>query len=223
MAVPKVPEYKPWVIEDIAQRFLDKHWEPAEVVVDIEQIVERELDVLIDITRAESFRVLGSICRRVSDDRLVIVVSEHTIDQSPKVYRFTLAQEVGHLLLHRRIIDALWTPDDVLAFQNSVTPQQYRYLESDVNRCAGAILMPQRQFRDAAHASYARWCKRVGQAGQRIETSGKFLQKAVVADLAKLYDVNPKPAEIRLRNSPIKLYARILTSASKGLTYIDEG
>jgi len=218
----EIPEYKLWDIESIAQDFLNRHWDPAQHPVDIEMIVEDSLGMLIEVTEVEGFTVLGSICRRKSDGRFVIVVDESTFNRRYKIYRFTLAQEVSHFLLHRELLDAIRTVDDANHFRESLTEQQYRYLESDANRCAGAILMPQRAFCVVAHESYERWCKKVLQTGVGLSTSARFIQDHVVADLASAFDVNPKPARIRLQNHPIKLYKRIADSAARGLSYIAE-
>lgn len=221
MAKLCIPRYKPWDIENIAQEFLKVHWDPAKGWVDIEAIAEQELDLLIDVTRAEAFNVLGSICRRQCDGRLLIVVNEETFNRRPLVYRFTLAQEVGHLLLHKDIIEAIVTLDDLIDFQEYLSDKQYKWLESDVNRCAAAILMPQHQFTDAACDLYEYWCEQINGEGIKIRTGGKYLQKRIVTDLAKQYQVNPMPAKIRLQNWPIQLYDKILKSAQKGLSFVD--
>lgn len=216
----KTPRYKPWDIESIAQDFLKKHWDPAKGWVDIEAIAEQELDLLIDFTRAKAFDVLGSICRRHHDGRLVIVVNEDTSNRRPLVYRFTLAQEVSHLLLHKDIIEAITTLDDLADFHESLSDEQYRWLESDVNRCAAAILMPQHEFTDAACDLYEYWCRQVKSEGVKIRSAARFLQRHIVTDLAKQYQVNPRPARIRLQNWPIQLYDKILKSAGKGLSFV---
>jgi len=219
----EIPAYKPWDIESIAQDFLNRHWDPAQHPVDIEMIVEDSMGMLIEVTEVDALAVLGSICRRKSDGRFVIVVDEQTFNHRYKIYRFTLAQEVSHFLLHRQLLDSIRTVDDANRFRESLTEEKYRYLESDANQCAGAILMPQHAFRVAAIESYERWCRKVlQQTGVSLPASAKFLQDRVVTDLASQFDVNPRPARIRLQNYPIKLYQRIADSAAKGVPYIEE-
>jgi len=213
MAAHDVPEYKLQDIERIAHDFLAKYWDPSERWVDIETIIERDMGLLIDYSAIDSFHAIGGVARRTSDDRLVILVSEELADRDPNRYRFTLAQELSHLLLHREILDAIRTPGQALDFHNSLTPEQYRHLESDANRCAGAILMPQRQFKDAAHDAYELWFARITATVGKLDPD--FFLKRVIDELAKLYQVSAQAARIRLQSWPIRLYQDILESARK--------
>ena len=213
MTLPAVPDYKPWDIEKIAHEFLSRYWSPSEQWVDIETIIERDLDVLIDYSACDCFGAIGTIGRRQSDNRLVVVVSEEIADRNPNRYRFTLAQEVGHLLLHESILEAITTPEEALDFHNSLTSEQYERLEYDANWCAGAILMPQRQFKDAVSDAYELWFGKMKSQSDKILLD--FLAKRVVDDLAKKYRVSSQAARIRLQRYPIRLYDDILESARR--------
>ncbi len=218
MTLPAVPDYKLMDIEKIAQDFLSRYWSPSEQWVDIETIIERDLDVLLDYSACDSFDTIGTIGRRPSDNRLVVIVSEEIADRNPNRYRFTLAQEVGHLLLHKGILESITIPEEALDFHNSLTSEQYKRLEFDANRCAGAILMPQRQFRDAASDAYELWFGKMKSQSDRILPD--FLVKRVIDDLAKIYQVSFQAAKIRLQGWPIKLYDDILESARRSQPHI---
>lgn len=217
----EVPAYKPWEIEPIAQKFLSTHWDPSETWVDIEMIIEGPLGLLIDYSRLDSFRTIGAICRRPSDARLVIVVGEELADRNPNRYRFTLAQEVSHLLLHRELLASLTTGEEAMDFHQSLSEAQYGQMERDVNRCAGAVLMPQHELNHAAYDSYARWFASIrSEVGTVLPT---FLQRRVIDDLAKRYRVSFQAAEIRLRQWPIELYDDLLESARKSQPQLSSG
>ncbi|MCK4276365.1 MAG: ImmA/IrrE family metallo-endopeptidase, partial [Phycisphaerae bacterium] len=128
------------------------------------------------------------------------------------------AQEVSHFLLHRDLLDHIRNADEALELHNSLTDPQYEQLEHDANWCAGAILMPQHQFRDAAHDAYELWFRRI--RSKTDVASPDFLLKRVVDDLAKHYRVSSVAAKIRLRRWPIKLYDDILRSAQRGQPFI---
>lgn len=218
MTLPVVPDYKPWDIEKSAQDFLSQYWSPREQWVDIETIIERDLDVLIDYSACDCFGTIGTIGRRQSDNRLVIIVSEEIANRNPNRYRFTLAQEVGHLLLHKGILESIATLEDALDFHNSLTRKQYEQLEYDANWCAGSILMPQHQFRDAVFDAYELW---FGKIGTHIgKMSPDFLVKRVIDELAKRYRVSSQAARIRLQRYPIRLYDDIFESARRSQPYI---
>jgi len=217
----RVPEHKPWDIEPVAQKFLDRYWDPREQWVDIETIMERDLDVLIDYTDAGCLRALGAIGRRSSDGRFVIIVDEQLADRSPCRYRFTLAQEVSHLLLHRDLLESVATVDDAFELQDSLSAEQYAGLEASANRCAAAILMPQRQFRQAAQDAYALWFGRIMSAAGSVPPDP--LLKRVIDDLAKLYQVSFQAARIRLQRWPVKVYDDILESARRAQPNVGTG
>ncbi len=204
-------------IERVAGEFLAKYWKPSDVWVDVETIIERDLGVLIDYPPFEAFPAVGSLARRVSDGRLVIIVSEELANRNPNRYRFTLAQEVSHLLLHQEVVDAIRSQEDVIEFQESLGPDDYKHMEGNANRCAAAILMPLPQFADAARASYAEWFRRLSQAGS---SSAQFLEKHIVDDLAKLYQVSAQAARIRLGNWPVQLDHDIIEYFSRGLPFL---
>ena len=211
MAVWRVPEYKPWDIERIAQAFLAEHWSPSERYVDVEAIIERDLRILIDYTTVDALSTVGSIGRRPSDGRLVIVVDERMADGNPNRYRFTLAQELGHVLLHEDILESVQTTEDSLHLQETLTEGEYDRMERDANWCAGSLLMPQHPFAEAAFDAYAIWFRRME---ERVGTIlPDVLLKRVVDELAKLYQVSSQAARIRLQRYPIKLYDDILLSA----------
>ena len=99
--------------------------------------------------------------------------------------------------------------------------ENYRELESSANWCAAAILMPHRQFSEAAYGAYALWFGRMMEKAGQV--SPEFLVKRVVDDLAKLYHVSSQAARIRLQRWPIKLYDDIVESARKKQPNIGTG
>ena len=214
-----VPGHKPWEIERAAQEFLAKYWRPEERWVDIEAIIERDLDVVIDYTSLAWPPILGSISRRSSDGKFVIVVHQEIADHRPTQYRFTLAQEVGHFLLHRVILESVRTPDDAASLHQELTKEQYQMMESQANRCAGSILLPESQLRSAAHEAYASWFHRISQVTRVVPDD---LVKRIVRDLAKAFEVSFDAARIRLVHWPVKLWDAILQSAQQGRPEIQE-
>ena len=215
-----VATYKPWDIEKIAQGFLSRYWRASERWVDIEAIIERDLDVLIDYTSLQAPTILGCIARRDSDGRFVIVVQEELPDQRPSQYRFTLAQEVGHLLLHRPILESARTAEDAARLHQDLTDEQYQKMEADANRCAGAILLPEANFRAAVHESYETWFHQISQVTRVL---AEDLLQRIVRDAAKAFEVSFDAARIRLERYPLSLRDAILQSANRGWPEIREG
>ena len=170
---PDFRQYSVAEIERVVEQFLQQHWHPSQAWVDIERIIEGPLGILIDYTSLDSFQALGSLNRRVSDGRLVIVVAEELADHNPNRYRFTLAQEVSHWLLHGEILDRVRTQQEAIEFHDSLQPDDYKRLEGSANRCAGAILMPLSQFTASARASYSDWHARLSEVGPSIRDTSR--------------------------------------------------
>jgi hypothetical protein len=188
--------------------------------VDVEAIIERDLGAVIDYTSLDWPPILGSISRRVSDGRYVIVVKEQLADQYPARYRFTLAQEVGHMLLHGDLLGQVRTPEEAEEFHLTLSPEQYRRLESDANWCAGAILLPQQPFREAVHEAYGAWFGKIAQVARVVPED---LLRRVIHNLARLFRVSPDVARIRIERYPFNLDTHIISSAKRQQPFISEG
>jgi hypothetical protein len=204
-------------IEAVAQQFLRKHWDKREPYVPIEAIIEDRLEIMIDFVHHDDINFIGSI-GRLSDGRWMIVVDADLVDTNPNRYRFTLAQELIHLLLHRSVLEAIETWEEAQQFMASLTEKDYSHrIEGPANKCAAAISMPQREFHDEAYLSYQRWYEKVEAAAVIVP---EFIQKRVVDDLARHFRVSAPSAKIRLQNWPIRLYEAITDCAAKHLPFL---
>jgi Zn-dependent peptidase ImmA (M78 family) len=212
----RIPRYTREQIEDRAALFLRQHWDPNEIYVDVELIIEAKLGIAIDYTRFDDFD--GTIAKDTVSGRLTIVVNEELANSNPNRYRYTLAQELGHLLLHEELIRQITDLESASYLHEKLSDQAYQTLERDANCCAAAILMPAERFRESSRSSYAKWFRLIHQ--EIGKTPPGDLQARVVKDLAKLYRVSPQAASIRLQRPPLKLYARIYESAAKGISAI---
>lgn len=102
MPVPEYVEYD--YLREVADEFLGRHW-GEKIPVDIEHIVDVELGLDIVPVR-HLYRGYG-IDGYLSADRSAIYVDEAAYDHTVLYhYRFTLAHEVAHLVLHRDLFDA---------------------------------------------------------------------------------------------------------------------
>ncbi|MFY9925874.1 MAG: ImmA/IrrE family metallo-endopeptidase [Opitutaceae bacterium] len=60
--------------------------------------------------------------------------------------RFTLAEELSHNVIHRSMFEGM-SIEEIKAFQNSLTDEQYERIEQDAKYLAGALLMPEEVYR----------------------------------------------------------------------------
>lgn len=93
-------------IEEIAEQFLAKYNPDNIFPLDIEGIVEFKLP-LDDIVPVENLKRETDHDAYLSKDLKTIFVDQYIYHNVEARYRFTLAHEVGHLVLHRRIFEKL--------------------------------------------------------------------------------------------------------------------
>jgi len=110
--------------------------------------------------------------------------------------RFSLAHEIGHLVLHKNFYAILEINsfEDFYKFINSVSAEQYRYLEIQANKFAGHILVPRNLLNNELN-------KELKRAGQKINIDNldKLLLKSYIANpLAKVFGISQESMEIIL-------------------------
>ncbi len=110
-----------------------------------------------------------------------IFVDEDEYNRSSKRLRFTLAEELAHILLHRPIfLDK--TPAEIKQIQQAITDPEYKSIEKDAKYLAGALLMRESLFRERFNYFYE------AQAA-RIENNLHVL-RFVVRELNKDFNVS---------------------------------
>jgi hypothetical protein len=140
--LPPVPWRDTEELREAAALFLHQHHPAGEVPVPIEEIVEFALDLEIRPIRAlrDRFGIEGSL----SVDLRTIVADEHLMVHHPNRYRFTLAHEVGHLVLHSEHVRALAreSPAGWKVAAQSIAPADYGRMEFQAYEFAGCVLAP---------------------------------------------------------------------------------
>ena len=112
-----IPKYTVAQLEQRAELLLKQRcgW-PPEIPVDIELLVEREPGMLLDILPGlqEIAGVAGFVRyeSKIKNFRLIIDadVADHP---AASFYRFTVAEEFAHVMLHRQVMDQVSTLDDL--------------------------------------------------------------------------------------------------------------
>jgi hypothetical protein len=90
-----------------------------------------------------------------------IAVDESMMDHRENRYRFTVAEEIAHFVLHREQLDAAPDIAGAVALQRSLA-DRYRFIEANARRLAAELLMPRRALRQDASRAYAEVLKVVG-------------------------------------------------------------
>jgi Zn-dependent peptidase ImmA (M78 family) len=104
--------------------------------------------------------------------------------------RFTLSEELSHVLIHRELF-AKMSPSQVRAAQAEITDQQYAQIEREAKHLAGALLMRRDWFSERYRAF---------EAAQRVRTSNDLeIASYVVRHASYCFNVSEHAAAVRAR------------------------
>jgi len=138
--VPKLPYAR---IKQYASGFLEKYHPGEKIPIPIEQIIDVKLGInIIPIPGLIDFHVEAYTWSDLKN----IVVDKFFYDKQPRRYRFTLAHELGHIVLHSEILKSakVNSIDAYLDFVNSITDDERRWTEWQADCFAGLVLVPVR-------------------------------------------------------------------------------
>ncbi len=189
--------------EDIRKRaddFLQQHHPGRNIPVPVEEIVEFKLSInIVPLTGLhKGFEIDGF----TSSDMKNIFVDESFYDNLHGRYRFTLAHEVGHMILHKNIYNKKSFTGIVewKNFINSIPVQTHKWLEYQANAFGGLVLVPSEYLQHLAE----KCVKRIRKEGISLEVNWDFGWECIKAQLAKDFEVSTQVIDIRLGNDKIK-------------------
>jgi len=180
-------------LERSASAFLAKYHPSGRLPVPIEEIVEFQLKLgllpLPDLERNFDIHGFATIGRKE------IVVDERQMLKQSDRHRFTVAHELGHLILHEDLYAAAKVTDmpSYLAFQESLTEEDIRDLEFQACNWAGRVLVPKSALLPLALSSLKVNLPKLGK-----NPSLRLICKAIARDLYKRFEVHPDVVETRL-------------------------
>ena len=97
-----------------------------------------------------------------------------------KKYRFTLAEELAHFLIHRHLFANCRIIEDRMKIEKTLDERTRAYMESNAKALASAILMPKATVEPLVESL----------AGKLVDGEGHILVDQLVSTLAGEYDVN---------------------------------
>ena len=133
-----------------ASQFLSEHHPDQSIPVPIEEIVE--FGFKMDIVPIPGLQEHFDIVAFISKDLTEIRVDEFVMGYRQNRYRFSLAHELAHRVLHKDIFSEVEFTDIAgwkAAMTDSIPEKEYGLLEWHANCFAGLVLVPPAQLRDA--------------------------------------------------------------------------
>jgi Zn-dependent peptidase ImmA (M78 family) len=135
------------IIAQKAEEFLSRYRPSGTIPIPIEEIAEFRLGV--DIVPIPNLRRGFETDGFTSSDLKQIYVDEHLFSEFPARYRFTLAHEVAHIVLHKRILEKIKISSlaEWKKFIENIDPRDYSVLEFQGYAFAGLVLVPPRDLK----------------------------------------------------------------------------
>jgi Zn-dependent peptidase ImmA (M78 family) len=130
-------------IAERTQQILKEYKCESTIPVPVEQLIDNILQ--INIVPFPNLLRNFEINALTSSDLKTIYVDEYLYTNLEPQYRFTLAHEFGHIVLHKYIYEkvSIQRLDDWKRFIIEVDEKEYRKLEIQANNFAGLLLVPQ--------------------------------------------------------------------------------
>ncbi len=137
--LPRLSDTK---IDEIAENFLKQNHSSLVLPIPIEEIAESKLnlDIIPVKTLRQEYDVDGSLDSTL---KRIFIDFDLYMDQENRT-RFTIAHEIGHLVLHHEIFKKLdiKTESDLHKLIENINNEDYRWLEHQAYSFAGHVLVP---------------------------------------------------------------------------------
>ena len=181
-----------------ADAFLRAYHPSRDIPVPIEKIVDNQFK--IDIVPALGLRDDDhDIVAFITSDFAAIWVDEYIVNHRVNRYRFSLAHELGHSLLHKDVFAKLkfstlaaWKEQ----IGTAIPEKEYGYLEYQASSFAGLILVPPEALEDV----YDEACQKIEEAaGLSIERDLDVAKDYIAKYIGNMFAVSVDVVSRRLR------------------------
>lgn len=125
-----------------ANKFLKTYHPSNELPIPIEEIVEIKMD--ISLYAIPGIKSLLGIDAFINSEFTQITVDEKSLITFTERTRFSIAHEIGHLILHQEWYKKHGPQniDDYLTFHERIDVKSYKYIEIQAHTFAGLVLVP---------------------------------------------------------------------------------
>ena len=178
-----------------AEKFLNEHAPNRGLPVDIEAIADIKLGIEVRPLPG-LYRAFGRNGILLSSGK-VIAVDNDDYESYQTRFRFTLAHEIGHIVLHEDYVEAVSLDDVAQAWKQyaDLPPEDMAEMERDANIFAGFVLVPNRELRQQLEVVRQKILSE-----HRVDINGKGteVRDGVAKAMADAFDVSPNVVGRRL-------------------------
>jgi len=200
--MPRVPYIKKSDIFNLAEEFILETHPRKNIPVPIERIIEC---MGIDIVPIPQLKKNYYLDGCASADGKHIYVDEYVADNYESRYRFTLAHELGHVVLHcilmRDIHSSIASINSYFEFLNNLTEKSKFCFEWQANNFAGCVLIPFEQLQ----SEYENNIPEVRGLIKKAVSQGVPLRDALAYACDHLAEQLAKPFEVSFHTMRIQL------------------
>ena len=166
--------------------------------VNIDYIVEVHYDIRIEAAPLKwEFGIEGYPC--LGGHKIFIDSTLINDDRQERRYRFTLAEELAHIILHRDIWEGINTAEEWVEAWTKVSESIYNKLDNNAKELAGIILLPRYSFINRAIEIRDGLYKTFGYIPNNLTDEQKNeIREAVIRVLMDDFNVNSQPCDIRM-------------------------
>ena len=184
-------------IRKAADEFRSQYWPQDTIPIDIFVILEFELD--IEIRSVLNLREAGDVDALLLGDLKTIAVDQNEFlnERAQNRLRFSVAHEIGHLVLHSNIFSRIQysSIDEWIAFFQEMPEDQYYWIEQHAYEFAGRLLVP----REKLIAKLKDAIALVEKSGFNAwDTSGESTREYMAHGIARYFEVSDQVIEKRL-------------------------
>lgn len=186
-------------LQKIGDEILDKcNKDNPYYEVDIDGIVEKCYDIRIEGAPLKwEHGVEGYPC--LGGHKIFIDSGLMNDDRQERRYRFTLAEEFAHIILHKDIWKNVNTPEEWADAWKDLSDGIHNKLDNNAKELAGILLMPRYPFINRAVEIRDGFCVTLGYELPRLSGIQKDeIKYSVIKRLADDFNVSSQPCEIRM-------------------------
>lgn len=165
--------------------------------VDIEYIIESHFNIRIESAPLKWYRGVEGY-PSLNGRKIYVDVNLMNEDNQERRYRFTLAEELAHIILHSDIWKDVETVDEWVQKWSNIPESDDRYLNINAKELAGVILMPKNYFINRAIQLRDKFIAENSFFPLENVQTESVIRYSVIRSLMNDFNVSQKPCEIRL-------------------------
>jgi len=180
-------------VQKEAKNFLKKYHPQNTLPIPIEDIVELKMNIGLNVVNG--IKQLLGIDAFINNGFTEIFIDEFCFKKYPARTRFSIAHEIGHLVLHQEWYKHIGPKnvDDYLEFLDKINEEIYKKIERQASTFAGLVLIPTEYLIILVK-------ERVGRVPNNEEPE---VLVGLIQDLPTIFNVSEMPLLWRLQDERI--------------------